>query len=252
MAAGVVAPWSEGFFLPDGRFKDTGEVHYRGVGGMRTIATHLARNLDVRSKVEVKSISVEKTVWNVTDTNGNVFAGKCLILTPPVPQSLALLEAGNVRLEKSVRAELSRFAYNPCIAVMAVLEGPSQIPAPGGMWFSGEAIAWLADNTVKGTCLGANGGCSITLHADADFSRAHWSDATQAASFLLQKVAPWLGARVKHFQTHRWLFSQPTHIHRDPVLSVHCPAQLVFAGDAFGGPRVEGAALSGLAAAACL
>ena len=125
MAAGVVAPWSEGFFLPDGRFKDTGEVHYRGVGGMRTIATHLALNLDVRSQVEVKAISVEKTVWNVTDTNGNVFAGKALILTPPVPQSLALLEVGNVPLEKSVRAELSRFAYNPCIAVMAVLESPS-------------------------------------------------------------------------------------------------------------------------------
>ena len=196
MAAGVVAPWSEGFFLPDGRFKDTGEVHYRGVGGMRTIATHLALNLDVRSQVEVKAISVEKTAWNVTDTNGNVFAGKCLILTPPVPQSLALLEVGNVPLEKSVRAELSRFAYNPCIGVMAVLEGPSRIPAPGGMWFSGEPIAWLADNTLKGTCLGANGGCSITLHAGAEFSRGHWTHATQAAAFLLQKASPWLGARV--------------------------------------------------------
>ena len=85
MAAGVVAPWSEGFFLPDGRFKDTGEAHYRGVGGMRTIATHLALNLDVRFQVEVKAISLEKAVWNVTDTNGNVFAGKALILTPPVP-----------------------------------------------------------------------------------------------------------------------------------------------------------------------
>ena len=56
MAAGVVAPWSEGFFLPDGRFKDTGEVHYRGVGGMRTIATHLALNLDVRSWVSMRAM----------------------------------------------------------------------------------------------------------------------------------------------------------------------------------------------------
>ena len=40
LAAGIVAPWAQGFHLPDGKFKDTGEVHYRGVGGMRTIATH--------------------------------------------------------------------------------------------------------------------------------------------------------------------------------------------------------------------
>ena len=252
LGAGIVAPWAEGFHLPDGKFKDTGEVHYRGVGGMRTIATHLARNLDVRSQVQVKTVSIDKTIWKVSDTNGNVFAGKCLILTPPVPQSLALLEVGNVPLEKSVRAELSRFAYNPCIAVMAVLEGPSRIPAPGGMWFSGEPIAWLADNTLKGTCLGANGGCSITLHADAEFSRGHWTHATQASAFLLQKASPWLGARVKEFQTHQWRYSQPTYIHHDPVLFVRSPAPLAFAGDAFGGPRVEGAALSGLAAATCL
>lgn len=252
LAAGVVAPWSEGFSLPDGRFKDTGEVHYRGVGGMRTIAAHLALNLDVRSQVEVKAISVEKAVWKVTDTNCNVFAGKALILTPQVPQSVALLEAGNTPLQEPVREELSKFTYNPCIAVLAWLESPSLIPAPGGMWFSGEPIAWLADNTLKGTCLGANGGCSITLHAGAEFSRGHWTHATQAAAFLLQKASPWLGARVKEFQTHQWRYSQPTYIHHDPVLFERGPAPLAFAGDAFGGPRVEGAALSGLAAAACL
>ena len=219
---------------------------------MRTIATHLARNLDVRSQVEVTKISIEKGMWNVLDTNGSVFTGKVLILTPPVPQSLALLEAGNVPLEKSVRSELSRFTYNPCIAVLATLEGPSQIPAPGGMWFPGEPITWLADNTVKGTCLGADGACSVTLHAGPAFSREHWSDAIQAAGLLLQQADPWLGARVKEFQVHQWRYSQPTYIHHDPVLFVRSPAPLAFAGDAFGGPRVEGVALSGLAAAACL
>ena len=252
LEAGIVAPWAEGFHLPDGKFKETGEVHYRGVGGMRMIAKHLAHILDVRSQVEVTKISIEKGMWNVLDANGSVFTGKVLILTSPVPQSLALLEAGHVPLKKSVRSELSKFTYNPCIAVMAVLEGPSQIPAPGGMWFSGEPIAWLADNTVKGTCLAANGGCSITLHADAEFSRGHWTHATEAAAFLLQKASSWLGARVKEFQTHQWRYSQPTYIHHDPALFVRSPAPLAFAGDAFGGPRVEGAVLSGLAAAACL
>jgi renalase len=252
LAAGIVTSWSEGFVLPDGKLKNTGEVHYRGAGGMRMIAKHLAQNLEVHSQVEVTAISMEKGRWKVLDASGRVFTGKSLILTPPVPQSLALLKTGNVPLEKSVQGELSRFSYNPCIAVMAILHGKSRIPSPGGIWFSGEPLAWVADNTQKGICAEAGAGSSITLHAGPAFSRAHWNDATQTAGFLLQRAAPWLGARVKHFQTHRWRFSQPTHIHDEPALSVHCPEQLVFAGDAFGGPRVEGATLSGLAAAACV
>jgi renalase len=252
LKAEIVAPWSVGFPVSDGKFKDTGETHYRGVGGMRMIAEHLARDVDVRSGVEVTTISIERGMWKVRDLNGNLFSGNALILTPPVPQSLALLEAGQVPLEKSLQEELSRLAYDPCISVLATLDGPSSIPAPGGIWFPGEPLAWVADNTRKGTCSGTEGNGSITLHAGADFSRTNWNNATQAGDFLLQMAAPWLGARVKHFQIHRWRFSRPKYIHHDPVLSVRCPAQLVFAGDAFGGQRVEGAVLSGLAAAACL
>src|SRR5271157_3380698 len=73
LAAGIVAPWSEGFLLPDGKFKDTGVVNYRGVGGMRTIAKHLAHIVDVRSQVEVTTISIEKGMWKVLDANGSVF-----------------------------------------------------------------------------------------------------------------------------------------------------------------------------------
>ena len=144
------------------------------------------------------------------------------------------------------------FAYDSCIAVMAKLEGPSRIPSPGGIWFSGEPVAWLADNTQKGICAEAGAGSSITLHAGPNFSREYWDETARAVGFLLQEAAPWLGTSVKHFQTHRWRFAKPNRIHPDPVLSVYCPAPLVFAGDAFGGPRVEGATLSGLAAAGCL
>ena len=85
------------------------------------IAKHLAHDQDVRSQIEVTTISIENGVWKVLDVSGNAFTGKALILTPPVPQSLALLSAGNVPLAKSVQRELSMFTYNPCIAVMAGL-----------------------------------------------------------------------------------------------------------------------------------
>lgn len=252
LAAGVVTSWCDGFSLPDGKFKSTGETHYCGRGGMRAIATHLARDLDVRSQCEVKAIRNEPGWWTVVDASGSEYTGNALILTPPVPQALTLLNAGNVPLSKTIQDQLAQITYDPCIAVMAMLEGPSRIPSPGGIWFPGEPLAWIADNTQKGMCSAAGGGSSITLHAGPEFSREHWEDAAKGAGLLLQRAEPWFGTQVRSYQTHRWRFSKPTHMHDEPVLRVSAPAPLVFAGDAFGGSRVEGAALSGLAAAECL
>ena len=64
-------------------------------------------------------------------------------------------------------------------------------------------------------------------------------------------MAPWLGAPVVSATLHRWKFSEPKTIHPERCVWLS-ELGLGFAGDAFGGPRVEGAALSGLALAALL
>ena len=60
---------------------------------------------------------------------------------------------------------------------------------------------------------------------------------------------PWLVDQVEALYIHRWRFSKPLWLHPEPIYHLLDPGPLVFAGDAFAGPRVEGAALSGLAAA---
>jgi len=47
---------------------------------------------------------------------------------------------------------------------------------------------------------------------------------------------------------HRWKFATPTTILPEPLVAVCREPGIVCCGDAFAGPRVEGAALSGLAA----
>ena len=66
---------------------------------------------------------------------------------------------------------------------------------------------------------------------------------------VVDEAAEWLGASVTTFQIHGWRYSKPMWIDDGPCLVVHRSPDLVFAGDAFAGARVEGAALSGLAAA---
>ena len=53
-------------------------------------------------------------------------------------------------------------------------------------------------------------------------------------------------------QLKRWRFATPRSIWPDAHWSPESTTSLAVAGDAFAGPRVEGAALSGLSAAAAL
>ncbi len=248
-AAGIVAEWSHGFHLVDGTMKNTGERRYRGARGMRSIATHLAHGCDVRRQATVTAIAHHDGAWTVRLADGSAVRSRGLMLTPPVPQSLALLDAGSVVLPASMRAELARLTYEPCLAVMAMLAGPSGIAAPGGIWFPGEPVAWLADNTLKGIGADDTGAACITVHAGPAFSRAHTDDIQTGAALLLDHVSSWLASPPVHSQAHLWRYSQPAFRHPGPVASVSSPGPLVFAGDGFGAGRVEGAAVSGLAAA---
>jgi predicted NAD/FAD-dependent oxidoreductase len=51
---------------------------------------------------------------------------------------------------------------------------------------------------------------------------------------------------IENIQIHRWRYSQPARLHDESFLVAEGVQNLVFAGDAFAGPKVEGAALSGL------
>ena len=72
------------------------------------------------------------------------------------------------------------------------------------------------------------------------------------ARTLLEAAAPYLRAAPLAHQVQRWRYALPTVTHDAPLLRVDSGPPLIFAGDAFAGPRVEGAALSGLAAARSL
>ena len=249
-AAGIVAEWSHGFHLADGSMKDTGERRYRGTRGMRAIATCLARDCDVRSQTTAVAVAHDGGAWSVRLADGSAVKGRALVLTPPVPQSLALLDAGSVALPADTRTDLARLVYEPCLAVMAVLSGPSGLAVPAGIWFPGEPVAWLADNTLKRIGDDGTAAACITVHAGPAFSRAHADDIQKGAALVLAHVASHLASPVAHYVAHRWTYSQPAFRHQAAMASVSVPGPLVFAGDAFGAGRVEGAALSGLAAAA--
>ena len=243
---GVVRIWSRGFCDSSDMVREDGDPRYCGVEGMSQIGKHLSAGLSIRTGIRIERVEISKNRWHLLSTEGDLFAAQGVLFTAPMPQTLALMPTILEFIPRPELQKLRQIEYDPCLAVMARLEGKSKIPSPGGLWLSGEPLAWMADNTMKGVCLGD--GAAVTLHAGPEFSRRHWdSDEDLVTAELCRAGELWLGNEVVETRFHRWLYSRTRVTYPDLFYCQSVPAPLAMSGDGFGGGRVEGAALSGLA-----
>jgi hypothetical protein len=236
--SGLVNAWCDGFDQRDGH------PRYRVHGGMTALAKRWATGLDVRLSQLVFRTIFANGEWQVVLDDGTVHIADELVLTCPIPQSFSLLIDSGVRVPE----ELWRTDYDRTLCLLAVLDRPARL-GPHGATQSAPGFTFLADNSLKGISTAP----AITAHADATWSGAHWDEPNDTISEALGTlVEPLLGgSRIVSAQIKRWRFATPQRCW--PERCWRSPeAPLVLAGDAFDGPRVEGAVLSGLAAAAAL
>ena len=219
---------------------------WRGHPGMSGLAKDLATGLVVRLDTLVTRFSRDGAAWRVSTESGAVLGARSMILTAPVPQSLALMEASGFEADPAILDRLRRVDYGRCLAVMAVLDGPSRVPAPGTVAPGHGPVERVTDNQLKGISAVP----AVTIHGSHAFSVEHWDrDRVESGQLLVEAAAPWLGARVTSFQVHGWRFSQPLTTHPSRCAVAARSPMLVLAGDGFGEGGVQGAALSGMAAA---
>ncbi len=272
-AAGVALPWCDGFAqaaTADGPVAPAGAGHarWRGARGMTDLPKRLAEALaaegsdrcTIRTTVKATAIGISQGRVRVTIDEGEgrieTLTASGGVLTAPVPQSLDLMAAGDMLaaggpVDPETRRLLETVSYDPCFALLLVLDRPSRVPPPGAIQFAegGGPIAWLADNQQKGISAVP----ALTVHASGGFSREHF-DAPQdeVAALLLDRVRPWIDGdpvtAVVERSLHRWKFALPTRLIPAPLVAATPTPPIVCCGDAFAGPRVEGAASSGLAA----
>jgi renalase len=243
-ADGLVVPWFNGQVGPQGLTTTDGHTRFRGAPTMNAIAQHLADGLDVRTGTTVRNVRRDGDGWVVTLTDDRQLTADALLLTPPVAQSLALLAAGVVTLSTADLAALRAIEYDPCIAVLAVLDAGTALPEPGAVRPDDGAIEWMADNRRKGV----SSVDAVTIHTTPTFSREHWHAAEATVVALVLEAAGLTtpsSPAVSEVQVHRWMFAKPTRLHPAPFLMAEGVPPLVFAGDAFDGAKVEGAVLSG-------
>ena len=247
LRAGVVHEWCRGF-------DEVGDGHprYAAAGGLNRVAKHLAAPLaDVRTGVQVTGVAPDDGGWRIVAPGLDVVT-EAVVLTAPVPQSLALLDAGGSDLRADVEAGLRAIRYLPTIALLLVLDRPPAVPAPGARKPADGPFDIVVDNVAKG----ASGTPALTLHLRADLSAARYDEADESLlADLLPQATAWTGgATVTEAAVKRWRYATPVETWPEPacVAATSGGSRVLLAGDAFAGPRIEGAWRSGLAAATAL
>ena len=236
-AEGALTKWSFGHNRPC----------YIGAPTMRDLPQWLASGLTIEQSVKITSITQDEGLYHLLDETGNDYHTHRLILTPPAPQTKALLEELSPLLANTANEAL----YDPCWTVMVGLHSPcerSKLPLrdrPPIGWASAEDARLPSDpsSIIKP---------AVTIQADPDTSRHHLHDTSEDMCQLLisafeevteQKLDIALQA------AHRWLYARIARPADESAAFCDHNHHLAIAGDWFGKARLETAFHSGLRAA---
>ena len=242
--------WSHGW--SDGSLAEPsfdGFPRYASHGGMNALMKHIAKDLkDIRLNTRMVTATRDEEGWVFQDEESNIFVSKGLILTPPVPQALEILEEGATILKDVEMEALKKIEYVPSLTGLFWVEGTVRLPNPGAVQRRKSQISWLADNQQKGISPDAT---IITLQASEQYSKQMWSAPDERIINALRtdlELYMDANATIREAQLKRWRYAGPETTHPERCMVAGDNPALIFAGDAFGGPRTEGAALSGITA----
>ena len=244
--AGLVAVWSGRIgSLERGTWRDNSpQERYVGVPGMNAIAKHLAAGLDVTTETRITGLTRDGQVWRLFGENETTLGlFDAVIVAVPAPQAAELLAGQTALAERA-----GRCAMSPCWAVMLGFERSLAIPYDG-VFVLGSPLSWIARNSAKP---GRSSGEAWILHAGPEWSAAHLDDPPeQVIAALRAEFEQALGGKVQppaHAAAHRWRYAVPSEPLQVGALW-DAESRLAVCGDWCQGARIEGAFLSGRAAA---
>ncbi len=240
---------SRGLYLKSGELtSDTGRDRWVGAPRMNSLPKAMAGELDIRLGERVAKIVGAPGDLTLEMENGETRGPYArVICTAPAPQAALLIDA-----HSPLQDTLSGVSMHACFALMVgfPMHGTDFAPGFETLRVSGLPVSWIAVNSAKPGR--GNAHHAVVVHASPEWSDAHVDDDRERVKdVLLETASALLGVRLDqapHIALHRWLYA-----YADAGVGETClvdeTAGIVLAGDWCVGGRVEGAALSGMAAA---
>jgi renalase len=251
---GLVAPWTGRVVaLWRGASSDKSDSarRYVALPGMRALAAELARGLDMRLGARVTGRRLAGMRWQLDLDEAPPVADEagfdCVALAVPPEAAAELLPAAS-----PLRAPLTEVHWETVWALLLALPRRVPVDYDGAFVNDDPLLAWVARDSAKPARPKIDGVAERwVLHAQPRWSREH-ADLTEhdAIYWLSNSFVARVGKPLRPVLSiaRRWDHARPLN-----PLPGRClwdaAAGIGVAGDWCGGPRVEGAFLSGLALA---
>jgi hypothetical protein len=223
--------------------QEQGTERYVAVPGMNAICRDMAAELaDCRFEWTVSELRRSDAGWVLATEGGQTLECDALVMTAPPEQARALLG------DPEIDAATSGVDMLPCWALMVTLDKPL-LKAHDAAFVNQGPLAWVSGQPSKPGRPSAN---AWVLHATPDWSLENLEKSASEVRDLLLEAARDLplsqSFSVESAVAHRWRYAlakQP--LDRGAIWLGE--KNLALAGDWCNGSRVEGAFLSGVAAA---
>ncbi|MCA9696703.1 MAG: NAD(P)-binding protein [Myxococcales bacterium] len=252
---GAVAPWQPRLWAIDGL-----AGHRRGAGpveagperlvtvpGMASLGELLMgevdrHNLRFLPRTTIAAVRREKFDWELFTAEGHTYIGfRFVVLALPAADAAPLLADHG----KALETRANSCSFDPCWTVMLTPAQPLQLEFDAA-FVNGGPLSWIADNGSKPGRPPASG---WVLQAEGAWSRAHFErEPAEVADELIACFAALIDRPVvpRFVHTHRWSSAKPTPL---PEPFLFDRLGIGACGDWCGGPRIEGAFVSGRALA---
>ena len=218
---------------------------YVAVPSMNAICKHLAEGIEVVTQTQITGIRRNGDRLELVDDAALVHGPyDRVVVSAPAEQAAALL-----RDFPALSQPLAEIEMRPCWAAMLSFTEPLT-DAWDGAFIHDSFLSWVARNSRKPER--PTTAEHVVLHAEAGWTAAHWErDAEWVGRAMLEefwRVSGRVPVEPRHLDAHRWKYALSAE-----TANVGCyfdsAAGIVACGDWATGGRVEGAFLSGMAAA---
>jgi len=242
--AGAAAPWpAKGIYLAvDDVSQDTGRARYAGQPRMNSLPKFWAKDLDIELGRPVRKV-MKTDGWALRFENGSTESGfDGVICTLPPTQAKEIFPENIAFPQAATAAEM-----HACFALMIGLAQPIEF-GWDTLRVKNLPIDWIAVNSAKPGRPKTVG--TLVIHSEAKWSDDHVdADRGWIENVMLKCASALIGLPLEdspHIALHRWLYASSKSSPNVDCLSLD---GIVLAGDWCLGGRVQGAWLSGRAAA---
>jgi predicted NAD/FAD-dependent oxidoreductase len=230
--------------------------------GISTIGKRIVESagLRVAGDTAITRLVRQHDKWTLGTDNGIAGEGfDAVLLTPPAPQTIGLLETCqeiDPDLRSGLVAELGRVRYHAQFTVVLNFKGTFALARDAFALINSDRrhdIAWMSHENRKPAHVPA-GESLFVVQMSPDWTARHYeSPREEIIAAALEKAAPFLGGDLPPLNwsdSQRWRYAHPYTAADPEKMRPASTIGLYFAGDAFVGKgRVPGAIETGFAAA---